>query len=159
MSYIVNGCPLAAKHLSRKRARSCKTVPFGEQTADVLSMMADIWPTRIVDEPFRAPSLEVGCILVVRGDLVVEGILCDEPSDDGAMLVEALSPRERHREHPLPQRDRRKHMLDEVRSRRAHLPAEARQAEAYDRFRAMGAIDAGARCARANRFRPPRSST
>jgi hypothetical protein len=52
-----------------------------------------------------------------------------ERRQERTVVAETLSPRERHREHPLPQRDRRQHVLDEVRRGRAHLPPETRRAE------------------------------
>lgn len=61
--------------------------PFAEDAADVLGMMADLWPVRIVDGPLSADALDVDAVLVVRGDVDVKGCLGDVPSDHGAMLV------------------------------------------------------------------------
>ena len=47
-----------------------------------------------------------------------------------AVVPKALSPRKRHREHPLPEVHGWQHVLDEMCRGGAHLPTEARRAEA-----------------------------
>lgn len=69
---------------ARALVRGCV---FEDDAADVLGMMADIWPLRVADDALHLATLDVDRILVVRGDLTVDGLVADVPSDHGAMLV------------------------------------------------------------------------
>lgn len=64
-----------------------KGTPFEDDADDVLGMMADIWPVRIVEGSLTQAALDVDAVVVVRGDVVIEGLLADVPSDHGAMVV------------------------------------------------------------------------
>ena len=76
--------PVTSLAAARAHARA---LPFADDADDVLGMMADIWPVHVAAGPVHAPALDVDAILVVTGDLIVDGLIADVPSDHGAMLM------------------------------------------------------------------------